>query len=149
MAQHHSTHGRSHGDHRRHGPQQADIDLEPIKLDPLDPALLDTKAQSIARKIAGNRSSNKPTQLRRFYDELCMWEAKVSRDESRFEEYLPFIRMLNAKTAYACGRKLVDENYAALMAHCLQQVTNACRLRRCKLFFEAFMGFYKAERPKD
>lgn len=150
MAQHQSTHGRPRGGgYRPRGGQPADIELQAIVLHPLDANLLDGTAKAAARKIAGNKGSNKPTQLRRFYDELCMWEAKVARDETRFEEYLPFIRMLNAKAAYAKGRKLVDENYAALMAHCLRQVKDAATLRTCKLFFEAFMGFYKAERPKD
>ncbi len=58
-----------------------------------------------------------------------------------------FIRMLNAKAAYAEGRKHVDKSFVDLMAHGLKQVTDPAALRHFKLFFEAFLGFYKAERP--
>lgn len=65
----------------------------------------------------------------------------------KFDEYLPFIRMLNAKAAYARGRKLVDDNFVGLLNSGLQQVTNPETLHTFKLFMEAFMGFYKQERP--
>ncbi len=94
--------------------------------------------------------ANKPTQLRKFYDELCLWETKARNGgKERFAEYLPFIRMMNAKAAYAEGRELVDCNYSTLISHCLNQVTDPATMTRCKLFMEAFMGFYKQERPKD
>jgi len=106
-------------------------------------------ARRAAKEVAGDarNQKNKPSQLRQFYDELVMWEEKVRRDESRFREYLPFIRMLNAKAAYAEGRKHVDSNFVDFMHHCLGQVDDVQGLRNFKLFFEAFLGFYKVERP--
>ena len=65
----------------------------------------------------------------------------------KFDDYLPFIRMLNAKAAYAKGRKLVDDKYVGLLNSGLQQVTDSDTLHTFKLFMEAFMGFYKQERP--
>jgi CRISPR-associated protein Csm2 len=65
----------------------------------------------------------------------------------KFDDYLPFIRMLNAKAAYAKGRKLVDDKYVGLLFSGLQQVTDPETLHTFKLFMEAFMGFYKQERP--
>jgi CRISPR-associated protein Csm2 len=105
-------------------------------------------AQGIARADAYR---NKPTQLRRFYDELLLWETRVSQQPmelqaAKFAEYLPFIRMLNAKAAYAEGRKLVDRTFVDLMHHTLSEVTNPATLTTCKYFWEAFMGFYKQER---
>lgn len=105
-------------------------------------------AQAVARAEA-NR--NKPSQLRRFYDELLLWETRISQQptevqEAKFAEYLPFIRMLNAKAAYAEGRKLVDRNFVDLMHHTLNEVTSPQTLTTCKYFWEAFMGFYKQER---
>ena len=76
-----------------------------------------------------------------------MWEEKARQTPERFADYLPFIRMLNAKAAYAEGRKHVDKSFVDLMAHGLKQVTDPVALRHFKLFFEAFLGFYKAERP--
>ena len=81
------------------------------------------------RRSATNERGNKPAQIRQFYDELVMWEERVRQDPDRFDEFLPFIRMLNAKAAYAQGRGHVDANFVALIARCLGQVE--ARRRRC------------------
>lgn len=127
------------------------LDTSSIRLSgKLTPDLFDSVARDAARVIGDNRRSNKPSQLRKFYDELCMWEEKVRARQDKFDEYLPFIRMMNAKAAYALGRnKLVDENYVDLLNTCLKQVEDVESMTRCKLFMESFMGFYKQMRPKD
>lgn len=134
--------------------QTADIDLSRVRFTPppgqaLDADLFAAVAQACAQKIGDDKRKNKPSQLRKFYDELVMWAERVRTDPERFAEFLPFIRMLNAKVAYAKGRDLVDANYEALMNHCLKEVTNAETLHLCKTFFEAFMGYYKVVRPSD
>ncbi|WP_374088516.1 type III-A CRISPR-associated protein Csm2 [Methylomicrobium lacus] len=134
-----------HDDKPAHKPlDTAKIQLKDIKAD-----LFDVIARETAETIADNRNSNKPTQLRRFYEEIVMWESKASQHPDKFDEYLPFIRMINAKAAYALGRKLVDDNYVKLINDGLQQVDSLKTLRHFKLFMEAFMGFYKEKRPKD
>ena len=125
------------------------IETSKILLKNIDSDLFDGIARYVAEKIAENKNSNKPTQLRRFYDEIVMWESKATLNVDKFPEYLPIIKMLNAKTAYALGRKLVDENYVKLIGDCLKQVETASDMRHFKLFMEAFMGFYKEKRPKD
>ncbi len=139
--------------------QTADIDLSRVRFTPapgqaLDADLFAPIAEHCARKVGLQddgrpRNENKPSQLRKFYDELGMWAERVRAEPDKFAEFLPFIRMLNAKVAYAKGRKLVDANYEALMNHCLKEVTNPDTLHLCKTFFEAFMGYYKVVRPKD
>ncbi|CAK0771624.1 CRISPR-associated protein Csm2 [Gammaproteobacteria bacterium] len=129
--------------------QQPPSDTSRIKFDEIDADLFDKIAKNMARKLAENTKSNKPTQLRRFYDEICMWNERVEMEEKRFDELLPFIRMLNAKAAYAKGRNLVDENFVILIRHCLSEVKNPKTMKYFKLFMEAVMGFYKEERPKD
>ncbi|MBF0109731.1 MAG: type III-A CRISPR-associated protein Csm2 [Magnetococcales bacterium] len=126
------------------------FDITTIKFgDPLSPDLFDGKAKKVAESL-NIKGTNKPTQLRRFYDEICLWGEKVEADEKRFNEYLPFIRMMNAKAAYAKGRNnLVNETFVKLISHCLGQVTDAKSMGRFKLFMEAVMGFYKELRPKD
>ncbi len=115
---------------------------------PLDPELFNSTAQQAAKRIAaGGDRVNKSTQLRKFYDELVLWDHKVLMHPDKFEEYLPFIRMLNAKAAYAEGRKLVDANFVNLLHTGLKQVACPHSLHIFKLFMEAFMGFYKQERP--
>lgn len=115
---------------------------------PLNPELFNSVAQQAAKQVAAQADSkrNNPTQLRRFYDELILWETRVTQQPGKFEDYLPFIRMLNAKVAYADGRKLVDRTFVNLMHHTLGEVRDPDSLTICKLFWEAFMGFYKQER---
>ncbi len=140
---------RNHGGGSWNQNRLSILDKQPIKFETIEPDLFNQVAQKTAKTIAENTRSNKPTQLRRFYDEIVMWENKVSMYPNRFNEYLPFIRMMNAKAAYALGRKLVDKNYCDLLNHCLGQVNKSEQMRTFKLFMEAFMGFYKVERPKD
>jgi CRISPR-associated protein Csm2 len=155
MANGYRGHGRQH---QREGGRDArsrasldtnGIDLRPDENGRLRPELFDKTAQAAARAVAGDKrnQANKPSQLRQFYDELVMWEEKARQERERFAEFLPFIRMLNAKAAYAEGRKNVDGNFVDLIAHCLGQVDSYETLRNFKLFFEAFLGFYKLERP--
>lgn len=143
------------------------LDTDSIKFDPIPVQLFDETARLAAKIIGDNRDSNKPTQVRKFYDELCMWHDKVhlAKDkEKALQENLPFIRMMNAKIAYAKGRNqkedkrdptvaertgLIDKNFMELFGPCIKQVNSYRTLRNFKLFFEAFMGFYKVERPKD
>ncbi|MFZ4502970.1 MAG: type III-A CRISPR-associated protein Csm2, partial [Methylovulum sp.] len=114
----------------------------------LDPELFNGIAKLAAQKVAsGGDRANKSTQLRKFYDEIVLWDNKVLMHPEKFDDYLPFIRMLNAKVAYAEGRKLVDYNFVSLLNSGLQQVINKETLHTFKLFMEAFMGFYKQERP--
>ncbi|MBF0307994.1 MAG: type III-A CRISPR-associated protein Csm2 [Magnetococcales bacterium] len=119
-----------------------------IILNNIQKDLFDGVAERVAKDLAANRQSNKPTQLRRFYDEICQWTEKVDGKDETYKTLSPFIHMLNAKTAYAFGRnKLVDANFVELIRYCLNQVNNAETLGNFKLFMEAVMGFYKYERP--
>lgn len=154
-------HGRRPNDGPRGGgrpAQTADIDLSRVRFTPppgqapdadLFAAIAERCARSVGLKDDRPRKENKPSQLRKFYDELGMWAERVRTDPDKFAEFLPFIRMLNAKVAYARGRELVDANYEALMNHCLKEVTDPETLHLCKTFFEAFMGYYKVVRPSD
>ncbi|RLA08824.1 MAG: type III-A CRISPR-associated protein Csm2 [Gammaproteobacteria bacterium] len=115
----------------------------------IDAELFSSTAKETAQKIGENKN-NKPTQLRRFYDEIVMWHEKTQQaDVDKFKEYLPFIKMINAKVAYAKGRKHVDDNYMQLINHCLKQVTDQKTMNIFKTFMEAFMGFYKVYGPKS
>ncbi|MCG3168243.1 MAG: type III-A CRISPR-associated protein Csm2 [Rhodocyclaceae bacterium] len=133
---------------------------DPAKVSPL---LYSDVPEAIAQRIGmslftdrktqqqklGAKKENKPTQLRRFYDELCLWAEKVAGKPESFQMHLPLVRMLKAKVAYAKGRGHVDADFEALMRHCIDQIDSPVKLHQCKTFFEAFMGFYKATRPKD
>ncbi len=105
--------------------------------------LLDQQAEKAARIISENKNSNKSTQLRRFYDELVMWEEKTRTAPAQFRTLMPFVRMLKAKAAYAMGRKLVDGAFTDMLNQVIDQIRNPEDMTTAKLFFEAFLGYYK------
>lgn len=121
--------------------------IQKIVFEPLDSKLFDEVAQDTAKETAKcGEKFNNPTQLRRFYDELVMWNEKVQtaeKPEDKYKTLAPFIKMLNAKVAYAKGREHVDASFAEMFTHCIRKITSAKTLEYCKLFMEAFMGFYK------
>ena len=131
--------------------------LVPTEGQPLAPDLFDGIAEKAAKIVA--RDGTKTSQLRGFYDELLRWEEKVNDGDpggakDRLSKHLPLIRMMNAKAAYANGRKvqgrsLVGPSFVTLLRRCLEQVDDdPAALRNGKLFFEAFMGFYKRHGPQ-
>lgn len=130
------------------------MSLEKISFtQPLSPELFDKIADDMAKSIsdsgkADKKEKNKSTQLRKFYDEIVMWDQRVKTNPEKFAEYLPLIRMINAKVAYAKGRDLVDESFFNLMKKCLSEVKDEKSFSSCKKFLEAFMGFYKMYQPK-
>ena len=158
---------RDDGRDRRAGPAQkppsstitelcASIAFAPGASDTLDPTLFDEIARDAANIVSEEgKKLNRSTQLRKFYDELLMWEARVHGNgregaNDRLREYLPLIRMLNAKAAYAQGRNHVGPDFVHLLRRCLEQIEDKPEtLRHARLFFEAFMGFYKTLRPTD
>jgi CRISPR-associated protein Csm2 len=106
----------------------------------------DTLAEKIARSLSEARGdTNKPTQLRRFYDEIVMWEQKVKQSPEQYPQMLPMIRMLNAKAAYAEGRRLVDRNFGQFMRNNLRDLDEEKpqTFYNFKLLFEAVLGFLK------
>ena len=117
------------------------------------PELLKWNNKNRVWEIKHDKNVNKITQLRKFYDELCMWEAK-NKNIQVFAENLPFIKMLNAKVAYARSREYVDDKFVAMVAGCLSQINETDeegmkKFKNFRTFFEAFYGFYRAERIKD
>lgn len=107
--------------------------------------------------IKKDDKANKPTQIRKFYDELCMWEQKTRNVEEikeldNFIKLLPFIKMMNAKVAYARGRELVDDKFVAWFSACMDQIREPNKdglaaFRNFRTHFEAFLGFFKQARP--
>ena len=123
--------------------------LPRITFDKISADLFDSIANEAARSVADSKNHvNKPTQLRRFYDEIVMWNDKLQNHRDKYPEYIPFIKMLNAKVAYAKGRNHVDDNFKDLMSHCMSELdnTNVETFFHFKLFMEAFMGFYKSHK---
>jgi CRISPR-associated protein Csm2 len=105
-------------------------------------------AENAAKQIKSTTSANKTTQLRKFYDELAMWNDRVQTAKDRIAKYRelePFIKMLKAKVAYAEGRKHINADFSEIFNQCIDEVKSAETLRDAKLFMEAVMGYCKLE----
>lgn len=119
----------------------------------IKPDLFDTEAESIARAIIrdswnekrGEDTNNSPTQLRKFYDEFCGWDNKIMANPSKFNDYLPLIRMLNAKAAYAEGRKKVSKEFVKFIEAIIRKIDDVQTFNNAKNLFEAVLGFHKRE----
>lgn len=144
----------SSGGGGREAVAEVTISVADIKLaNPIPENLFSDIAAEKAQRIheAGGRDKNKSTQLRKFYDELVMWTDKVHREQTRearsgkYTELAPFIKMMNAKVAYARGRNHVDACFEQMFSHVVRQIADPDSLKHAKLFMEAFMGFYKAQ----
>ena len=120
----------------------------PINLAATPPAaeLFNADAERVATVFSQARNMNKSTQIRRFYDELVGWQERIGDDEEKFKELEAFIKMLNAKVAYAKGRTLVDEQFESWFRDCIKSTTSAIALKHFRLHFEAVLGFLKALR---
>lgn len=150
-------------------PPRTEIDKSMINLSQPAIELFDSTAKQIAQELADPRilnkkydkrkretvyevkrlsNANKSTQLRKFYDELLMWIERSS-DLDSFAGNLPFIKMLNAKVAYARGREHVDDKFLLLMSACLEQISEPnmdgfIAMKNMKFLMESTLGFYKA-----
>jgi CRISPR-associated protein Csm2 len=120
-----------------------------IKTIPPVSTLFSEDAENFANKLnvsAKSKNENTATQIRRFYDELITWYDRIGDDEAKFTLYIAFIKMLNAKAAYAKGRKLVNDEFVFWFKDCISQVDSPATLRNFRLHFEAVLGFLKGIR---
>lgn len=140
--------GKQKNDHAN-APLSAEL-LDKIDLTSPSVELFDLIASKIAKEIGENsgREMNASTQLRRFYDEVLQWDQRIQQKPDEFEKFLPLIRMINAKVAYAQGRKLVDKKFSSLIENCLRKIVDKKSFDNFKTFFEAFLGFYKIYKTK-
>ena len=109
-----------------------------------DSELFNEKAHQKAKLFSQAIRMNKPSQIRRFYDELVNLQERIGISDDKFKELEAFVRMLNAKIAYAQGRGLVDDAFATWFSECLKTVNTSKSLGYFRLHFEAVLGFLKA-----
>ncbi len=119
--------------------------------------LFSNRAEALAKEICqaglnnkGNKlEKNKSSQIRKFYDEVLRFSDFLKAGED-YKSILPYIKMLNAKAAYAEGRKLVTSEFKSFIKQSLDHLTesNPQAFEVFLSFFEAFMGYYKFEESK-
>ena len=132
------------GGNRPSRPEDTPRILPTFDIKTLTKELFDTIADKCAKTISESSDSvNKPTQLRRFYDELVMWNERAAKSEQSFKDALPVVYMMKSKVAYAKGRKNVDSTFQEFINKTIDQINDQKTLNNAKLFMEAMMGFYK------
>ncbi len=111
----------------------------------IDPELFSSRADNLAKKVFDEKRGkyNNPTQLRKFYDEVVRFGTILRSDPGSFEKALPYLKMLNAKAAYAMGRELVSKSFKDFISESLGQVKDGDDFEAFEGLFEAFMGYYK------
>lgn len=123
--------------------------------EPVDPKLFSETAEQAALELCSHKGrENASSQIRRFYDELVMWDEKLNakqpeQRETAFREFMPYIQMIRAKLAYSQGRGLISKDFNDVFSHLIKEIKDPSSLKNAKLFFEAFLGFNKAINPNN
>lgn len=134
------------------GAPAAPVDVSRLKFARADivPTLFSDEAEKLAKQV-GESGKNKSAQLRNFYNELVMWEERCEGNPAKLQENLPYIYMMKAKAAYAKGRDNIDDNFLKLFTGIINGIKDGDidTLKNAKLFFEAFMGYYKIHNVKN
>ena len=121
--------------------------------DNLDPALVDEVAQDWAERI----KSLKPTQLRRFFDEVRAIERQFELEaqkkgdrEAAFAAVRPRFKMLKARAAYAKGRlgRNMPDDFLQFMVNHTHAVQTARDFDAFLKHFEAVVAFHKYLSPE-
>lgn len=120
----------------------------------VDPALYSEIAEELAKEMkkeheTEKKKPNKPTQIRRFYDEVTRLNMEARARPGEWDNVIPIVHMLIAKAAYAQGRELVGKTFVDFIRSSVGQVKEPKDLSLFANIFEAFMGFYKLYVPKD
>ncbi len=122
----------------------------------IDPVLFSTKAEVFAIEISEDnkkekresKKPNKPTQLRKFFDEIVSLNIQAKYSPHNWESILPLVHMVTAKAAYAKGRELISDNFLNFIKNSVNQIQEPCDLDVFNAFFESFIGFYKLHGPQ-
>jgi len=109
----------------------------------INPKLFSDDAEKMAKQIydSGQRKNNKRTQIRKFYDEVVRLNT-LTKSES-WDNVLPYVNMLIAKSAYAEGRGHVTADFTNFLKESIGQVKKPADMAVFANAFEAFMGFYR------
>ena len=127
--------------------------------------LFDAQAQKIADTFVGKNKKGEacgisPTQLRRIFDEVKRFERVLTLANSKWEEQLPYIKMIKSKVAYAVARKSKGnggkptpeapfyKNLETFLSSGINQIKTEKDYQVFVALFEAVYGFYYELAPK-
>ncbi len=117
----------------------------------LNVELFSQKAEDLARRLKDDKNKNRPSQLRKFYDQVLEIDARLRKLGSAedFEVVRAQLHLLLARSAYAQGRGLITGEFREFLKACISQIRSPEDLAVFRDVFEAFMAYYKMYRPKD
>jgi len=112
----------------------------------INPKLFSEVAEELAKEIDKygryNKQNNK-SQIMKFYHEVLEFKRKIDEEPSKFNNFLPYIKILNAKAAYAKGRGLISDSFKEFISNSLKKINDYKDFEIFTNFFEAFIGYYK------
>jgi len=115
-----------------------------------NPEIFSQKAAELSEKLAKDQRKNKRTQLRRFYDELLRLDQDARQQgEEKWPHILARVHLLIPKAAYAERRGLVSKEFVEFIKSSVLQTKTKEDLGVFATLFEAIMGFYNQDRPRD
>jgi len=113
----------------------------------------DVTAQKWSRVIVNSDRGVEKNQLRNFYDKVLELEEKaINSTEDEFKyKVLPFVKMLNSKVVYAKNKQQgsVNQAFVEFMSEAIRQVKDKETFANFKFLFEAIIGFYEKEKPRN
>lgn len=108
-------------------------------------------AEGFAKMVdrEGGDRKNKSTQIRRFFEEVVLWDERcASKTEEEFKSVIPFIQLLRSKVHYSKGRDLISQGLMDVLSHLFQQVKSPTTLTHARRFMEASIGYRRALEKK-
>ncbi len=113
----------------------------------INPELFSNIAENWAREVhvegENARDANKRSQLRKFYDEVLRLNTIVKTNPDEWENILPYVNMLIAKSVYAQGRNKITPTFVRMLKDGIHQIQRKEDMELFANFFEAFMGYYR------
>ena len=124
------------------------------KYEPSDPRLFSEGAEQLAKQMSQDnrsldKSPNKRTQIRKFYDEVVRLSDLAAQGNREWIFIQTQLHMLIAKAAYAEGRQLISPKFKDFIKSGIDQIQKPSQLIFYSTFFEAFMGFYRLHGPRN
>lgn len=113
-----------------------------------------TKSKNKWGSITYSDKLNKSSQIRKFFDEVIKYKTDLlahpatQEEDLIFKQKLPYIKMINAKLAYAKARDLITDDFKDLFTNAINKIEDRADFFVFSDFFEAFVAFYKQYNSK-
>ncbi len=105
-------------------------------------------AKVLFNETKTSKNLNKPSQIRKFYDELLRIKSLRNNFEN-FKNFKAYIAMIKPKVAYSLGRKLVSENFYQFISEGIKRSEDYESFDIFLNVFEATIAYYKKLNPED